>query len=119
MGKIYTRSGEKAQNPYPMGGGGGEAQTYIAYIREYPPPQEYSQLSLLFPHYRESIIAGVSFRQTSVVYFWLGFSCCPYYWGVRKTRLRDAALVIDDNVAKKDDDNKYDAAFSIIIIAVK
>jgi len=31
----------------------------------------------------------------------------------------DAALVIDDNVAKKDDDNKYDAAFSIILVAVK
>lgn len=27
--------------------------------------------------------------------------------------------MIDDNVAKKDDDNKYDAAFSIILIAVK
>ena len=31
----------------------------------------------------------------------------------------DAALVIDDKVAKKYDDNKYDAAFSIILVAVK
>ena len=39
--------------------------------------------------------------------------------GVCKTRGdRDAALVIDDNVAKKDDDNKYDAAVSVIVIAV-
>ena len=34
MGKIYTRFLSKtAQKPYPMG-----RHTYIAYIREYPPP---------------------------------------------------------------------------------
>ena len=103
MGKIYTRSDSKGAKTIPFGGAG--AHTYIA--------------SLLCPHYRESIIAGVSFKQTSLVYFCLGFSCSPYYRGVCKTRVdRDAALVIDDNVAKKDDDNKYDAAVSIIIIAV-
>ena len=120
MGKIYTRSDRKGAKTIPFGGAGGEAHTYIAHIREYPPPQESSQLSLLRPHYRGSILAGVSFKQTSVVYFCLGFSCSPYYRGVCKTRVdRDAALVIDDNVAKKDDDNKYDTAVSIIIIAVR
>ena len=120
MGKIYTRSDRKGAKTIPFGGAGGGAHTFLAHIREYTPPlQEYSQLSLLRPHYRESIIVGVSFKQTSVVYFCLGFSCWPYYRGVCKTRVdRDVALVIDDNVAKKDDDSKYDAAVSIIIIAV-
>ena len=36
------------------------------------------------PHHRESIIAGVYFRQTSVIYFCLAFSCCPYCRSVRK-----------------------------------
>ena len=36
MAKVYTRFQTKMeQKPYPMGGG---AHTYIAYIREYPPP---------------------------------------------------------------------------------
>ena len=26
---------------------------------------------------------GVYFSQTSLIYFWRGFSCCPYYRGVR------------------------------------
>ena len=121
MGKIYTRSDSKGAKTIPFGGagGGGHIPKELEKGGAPPPPQEYSQISLLCPHYRESIIAGVSFKQTSVVYFCLGFSCSPYYRGVCKTRVdRNAALVIDDNVAKKDDDNKYDAAVSIIIIAV-
>ena len=35
------------------------------------------------PHQRESVIAGVYFNQTSVICFFLGFSCCPFYRGVR------------------------------------
>ena len=35
------------------------------------------------PHQRESVIAGVYFSQTSVICFFLGFSCCPFYRGVR------------------------------------
>ena len=30
-----------------------------------------------------SVIAGVDFSQTSVICFCWGFSCCPYYRGVR------------------------------------
>ena len=33
-------------------------------------------------HERESAIAGVYFSKTSVNYFCLGFSCCPYYRSV-------------------------------------
>ena len=29
------------------------------------------------------MIAGVYFSQTSVICFFLGFSCCPFYRGVR------------------------------------
>ena len=32
---------------------------------------------------RESVIAGVYFSQTSVIYFCPEFICCPYYQGVR------------------------------------
>ena len=28
-------------------------------------------------------MVGVYFSQTSLIYFWRGFSCCPYYRGVR------------------------------------
>ena len=35
------------------------------------------------PHQRESVIAGVYFSQTSVIWFFLGFNCCPFYRGVR------------------------------------
>ena len=35
------------------------------------------------PHQRVSVIAGVDFSQTSVICFCRGFSCCPYYRGVR------------------------------------
>ena len=35
------------------------------------------------PHYRVSVTAGVDFSQTSVICFCWGFSCCPYYRGVR------------------------------------
>ena len=35
------------------------------------------------PHQRESVIAGVYFSQTSATCFCRGFSCCPYYRGVR------------------------------------
>ena len=35
------------------------------------------------PHQRVSVIAGVDFSQTSVICFCWGFSCCPYYRGVR------------------------------------
>ena len=31
---------------------------------------------------RESVIAGIYFSQTSVIYFCWGLSCCPYYRGV-------------------------------------
>ena len=37
------------------------------------------------PHYRESVIAGYYFSQTSVIYFCPGFSCGPYYRGVRSS----------------------------------
>ena len=30
-----------------------------------------------------SVIAGVNVIQTSAIYFHQGFSCCPYYRGVR------------------------------------
>ena len=30
--------------------------------------------------------SGSFFSQMSVIYFCLGFSCCPYYWGDRKAR---------------------------------
>ena len=30
--------------------------------------------------------SGSFFSQMSVIYFCLGFSCCPYYWGDRKER---------------------------------
>ena len=112
MGKIYTRSDRKGAKTIPFGlGGGGGTHTYIAYIREYPTP---------FP----PGIAGVYFRKTSVIY--LGWDLAVVrIFGVSARRELivadgDAALVIDDIVAKlKDDDNKYDAAFSIIIITVK
>ena len=32
-----------------------------------------------------SVIAGIYFSQTPVIYFCLGFSCCPYYRGVRNS----------------------------------
>ena len=34
-----------------------------------------------------SVIAGIYFSQTSVIYFCRGFSCCPYYWGVRNSEV--------------------------------
>ena len=34
------------------------------------------------PHQRESVIVGVYFSQTTIIYFCPGFRCCPYYWGV-------------------------------------
>ena len=122
---VKTEKAQKTIHFGGAGGGGGGTYLYSSYKGVSRPAQEYSQLSLLCPHYRESIIAGVYFRQTSVIYFYLGFSCYPFYRGVRKARVDCSqcrwcgALVIDDNVAKKDDDNKYDAAFSIILIAVK
>ena len=39
-----------------------------------------STYSVLF--YRESLMVGVYFAGTSLIYFCLGFSCCPYYWSV-------------------------------------
>ena len=36
-----------------------------------------------FPYWWESIIVGVYFSQMSIIiYFCLGFRCCPFYWGV-------------------------------------
>ena len=35
------------------------------------------------PHQRESVIVGIYFSQTFVLWFFLGFSCCPFYRGVR------------------------------------
>ena len=32
-------------------------------------------------------IAGIYFSQTSVIYFCRGFSCCPYYRGVRNSEV--------------------------------
>ena len=34
-----------------------------------------------------SSIAGIYFSQTSVIYFCRGFSCCPYYQGVRNSEV--------------------------------
>ena len=39
--------------------------------------------SSLCPQQRESVIVGVYFSQMSVTYFCRGFSCSPYYRGVR------------------------------------
>ena len=33
------------------------------------------------------VIAGIYFSQTSVIYFCRGFSCCPYYRGVRNSEV--------------------------------
>ena len=40
-------------------------------------------------HYRESVVAGVYFSQSSVNYFCLGFSCCLYYRGVRHSKVSE------------------------------
>ena len=61
------------------------------------------------------MIAGVYFRQTSVVYFGWDLAAVRIIGVFARRELivadGDAALVIDDNVAKKDDDSIYDAEF--------
>ena len=39
------------------------------------------------PLQRESIIARIYFSHTSVICFFLGFSCCPFYRGVRYSQV--------------------------------
>ena len=39
------------------------------------------------PHYRESVIGGVYLCQISVIYLCLGCNFCPYYRGVRYSRV--------------------------------
>ena len=44
-----------------------------------------------------SLIAGVYFSQTSVIYFCQGFGCCPYYRGVHNSEVsarRELTVII-------------------------
>ena len=53
-----------AQKLFPLEGrGGGGTYLYSSYKGVPPPAKEYSQLFLLRPHYRESIIAGLSIKR--------------------------------------------------------
>ena len=71
-----------------VGGGGGGGHTCIAYIREYPrlPPGRQLPLCIVssFPRVHNS---GSLFQANVCSLFWLEFSCCPYYRGVRKARV--------------------------------
>ena len=40
-----------------------------------------------------NIIAGISFSQTSVIYFCQGSSCCPYYRGVHNSKVSTRPLL--------------------------
>ena len=121
MGKIYTRSDRKGAKTIPFGVSGGGTYLYSLHKGVPPPPARDTVNSL----YCVLITAspGVYFRQTSVVYFGWNLAAVRIIGVSARRELivadGDAALVIDDNVAKKYDDNKYDAAFSIILVAVK